>query len=211
MFENTYKDFNKFKKYINPSRDSIDKLKKFIDILDDHQKNMNLIGKSTRSAIWQRHILDSAQIEKHLHKEKNNFITIDVGTGAGFPGIVLAALGRKDLLLCEKSRKKILFLNLIAKECNLNIKMYEDKVENLKVPNVKTIISRAFAPLKDLLRKVKNIIYADTTLVIHKGKTYMQEIKEAKNFFSFSCKCYSSLTNPYAKILKINNVKNKIE
>ena len=57
--------------------------------------------------IWTRHILDSAQIEKILPKENKNYITVDVGTGAGFPGMVLAAMGRKDLLLCEKSKKKI--------------------------------------------------------------------------------------------------------
>ncbi|OUU62780.1 MAG: 16S rRNA (guanine(527)-N(7))-methyltransferase RsmG [Alphaproteobacteria bacterium TMED62] len=211
MFEKTDKNFYAFKKHLNPSKDTIYKLKKFIHILDDYQDNMNLIGKSTRASIWERHILDSAQIEKYLHKENSKYSTIDVGTGAGFPGIVLATLGRKDLLLCEKSKKKRLFLNVIAKECNLNIKIFEDKVENLEIYNAKTIISRAFAPLKDLLVKVKHFIYSDTSLIIHKGKTYMQEIKEAKKFFSFNYKCYDSLTNPYAKILQIQSVRKKSE
>ena len=211
MFEDPDKDFCAFKKHMNPSKDTIYKLTKFINILDSYQKNMNLIGKSTRPSIWERHILDSAQIEKHLHKEDNKYITIDVGTGAGFPGIVLATLGRKDLLLCEKSKKKILFLNVIAKECDLNIKIFEDKVERLKVSNVRTIISRAFAPLEGMLRKVRHFIYSDTTLVLHKGKTYMEEINQAKKFFSFSYKCYNSITNPYAKILQINNVQEKSE
>ena len=211
MFENTDKGFCAFKKHINPSKDTIYKLKKFINILDEYQKNMNLIGKSTRANIWGRHILDSAQIEKYLHKENSKYITIDLGTGGGFPGIVLATLGRKDLLLCEKSKKKNLFLNVIVKECDLNVKIFEDKVEYLDISNVRTIISRAFAPLKDLLRKVKHFIYSDTTLVLHKGKTYMQEINEAKNFFSFNYRCYNSLTDPYAKILQINNVQDKSE
>ena len=211
MFENTDKDFCAFKKHMSPSKDTIYKLKKYIHILDHYQENMNLIGKSTRKSIWARHILDSAQIEKYLHKENNKYITIDVGTGAGFPGIVLATLGRKDLLLCEKSKKKNLFLNVIAKECDLNIKIFEDKVECLKVSNVRTIISRAFAPLEGMLRKVRHFIHSDTTLVLHKGKTYMQEINEAKKFFSFSYKCYDSLTNSYAKILHINNVQKKSE
>ena len=211
MFENVDKDFCDFKKHISLDKDTIYKLKKFINILDHYQENMNLIGKSTRKSIWIRHILDSAQIEKYLHKENNKHFTIDIGTGAGFPGVVLATLGRKDLILCEKSKKKNLFLKVIAKECNLNIKVFESKVECLNVPNVKTIVSRAFAPLDGLLRKVKHFIYSDTNLVLHKGKTYMQEINEAKKFFSFSFKCYNSLTNPYSKILKINNVREKSE
>ena len=172
---------------------------------------MNLIGKSTMSSIWTRHILDSAQIEKILPKENKRYITVDVGTGAGFPGLVLAAMGRTDLLLCEKSKKKHLFLNTVAKECNLNVKMYNDRIENLRAPNIRTIISRAFAPLKSLILKVRHCLYKDTTLVLHKGKEYMKEVIEAQSLFSFNYKCYDSVTNSDAKILKINNVKQKNE
>ena len=110
MFETNEIDFFTFKKQMKPSEITIYKLKKYISILDDYQNKMNLIGKSTMSSIWKRHILDSAQIEKFLPKENKKNVTVDVGTGAGFPGIVLAALGRKDLLLCEKSKKKKYFL-----------------------------------------------------------------------------------------------------
>ena len=109
MFEENEKDFHIFKGHISPSEDTIYKLKKFISILNEYQKKMNLIGKSTLPYIWTRHVLYSAQIEKILPKEDKNYITVDVGTGAGFPGIVLAALGRQDILLCEKSKKKNLF------------------------------------------------------------------------------------------------------
>ena len=209
MFEINEKDFYIFKNQIKPSESAIYKLKKFVFILEDYQKKMNLIGKSTMSSIWTRHILDSAQIEKILPKENNNFLTIDVGTGAGFPGLVLAALGRKDLLLCDKSKKKKIFLNAVAQECNLKITMYNDRIENLRVSTVKTIVSRAFATLKNLLLKVSHFLRSDTTLVLHKGKTYMEEITEAKNFFCFNYKCYDSLTNADSKILQIINVKKK--
>ena len=211
LFEANQKDFHLFKKHIKPCREAVYKLKKFIAILNDYQKKMNLIGQSTMSSIWTRHILDSAQIEKILPEQNKKYFTVDVGTGAGFPGIVLAALGRQDLLLCEKSIKKNIFLNTVAKECNIEVKMYNDKVENLKVSNVKNIVSRAFAPLKSLLVKVKHCLRYDTTLVLHKGKTYMIEIVDAKNFFSFNYKCYSSFTNPESKIIKIENVREKNE
>ena len=211
MFESNEKDFYTFKNQIKPSEDAIYKLKKFISILEDYQRKMNLIGKSTASSIWTRHILDSAQIEKILPKEEKNYLTVDVGTGAGFPGIVLAALGRQDLLLCEKSKKKNIFLNTVAKECNLNVKMYNDRIENLKEPNIRTIISRAFAPLKSLISKVKHSLYNDTTLVLHKGRAYMKEIVEAESLFYFNYRCLNSVTNSNAKILIIDNVKEKNE
>ena len=211
MFEGNEKDFYFFKDQINPNADTIYKLRKFVSMIGDYQKGMNLIGKSTMPAIWTRHILDSAQIEKILPIEKKNNFTVDVGTGAGFPGIVLAAMGRKDLLLCEKSKKKNIFLNAVAKECNLRVKIYNDRIENLKVSNVRTIISRAFSPLKSLILKVRHCLCYDTTLILHKGRTYMKEIIEAKSLFCFNYKCYDSATNSDAKILKIDNIKEKNE
>ena len=211
MSEVNKKDFHFFKNQINPDEDVIYKLKKFVSMLGDHQKNMNLIGKSTMPNIWTRHILDSAQIEKILPKENDNYITVDVGTGAGFPGMVLAAMGRKDLLLCDKSTKKSIFLNAVAKECNLKVKMYNDRIENLRNPNIRTIISRAFSPLKSFILKVRHCLCYDTTLVLHKGKTHMKEIIEAKSLFYFNYKCYESVTNSDAKILKIDNIKEKNE
>ena len=209
MFKGNEKDFNIFKDQVSLNDDTIYKLKKFVSMLGDHQKNMNLIGKSTISSIWTRHILDSAQIEKILPKENKKNITVDVGTGAGFPGLVLAVMGRTDLLLCEKSKKKHMFLNAVAKECNLNVKMYNDRIENLSASNIRTIISRAFAPLKSLILKVRHCLYNDTVLVLHKGETYMKEIIEAKSLFYFNYKCFNSATNSNAKILKIENVKEK--
>ena len=202
-----YNDFNFFKKNINTNSEVIEKLKRFVKILDIYQKDMNLIGKSTRFTIWSRHILDSAQIAKFLHNEEQKYLTVDVGTGAGFPGVVLASLGRSDILLCEKSRKKIEFLKTISKECNLNLNIFLGKIEDLNVKNAKTVVARAFAPLKTLLVKVKHIIYKDTSLVLHKGENYNKEIEEAKNFFSFNYVCYDSITNPNSKILKIKNLK----
>jgi len=209
LFEGNEKDFNIFKDKINPNQDTIYKLKKFVRMVRDNQKNMNLIGKSTMSSVWTRHVLDSAQIEKILPKENKKYITIDVGTGAGFPGLVLAAMGRADLLLCEKSKKKNIFLNTVAKECNLNVKMYNNRIENLRAPNIRTIIARAFAPLKSLILKVRHCLHNDTILVLHKGEAYMKEIIEAQSLFCFNYKCFDSVTNSDAKILKIDNVKQK--
>lgn len=194
---------------MRPNEDAVFKLKKFVNMLREHQKKMNLIGKSTMSSIWIRHILDSAQIEKILPKENKNYITVDVGTGAGFPGLVLAAMGRKDLLLCEKNKKKKIFLNAVAKECNLKVNIYNDRIESLRASNIRTIIARAFAPLKSLILKVRHCLYNDTTLILHKGKAYMNEIIEAKSLFCFDYRCFDSTTNSESKILIIDNIKEK--
>ena len=148
MFEYENKGLEKFLNNISNDSRVIIKIKKFIDILDAYQKKMNLIGKSTKAYIWERHILDSAQIEQYLCKEEKTNNIIDVGTGAGFPGIVLAILGRKNLMLCEKSKKKINFLNQVVKELKLKVDILEGRIEDLHIENVKTFIGRAFAPLR---------------------------------------------------------------
>ena len=89
--------------------------------------------------------------------------------------------------------------------------MYNNRIENLKKPNIRTIISRAFAPLKSLILKVRHCLYNDTTLVLHKGGAYMKEIIEAESLFCFNYKCFDSATNSGSKILKIDNVKEKNE
>ena len=108
-----------------------------------------------------------------------------------------------------KKVKKNIFLNAVAKECNLKVKMYNNKIENLRASNIRTIISRAFSPLKSLILKVRHCLCCDTTLVLHKGRTYMKEIIEAKSLFNFNYRCYDSATNSDAKILKIDNIKEK--
>jgi len=204
--DNRDKDIAAFKKNIGEDRDVIRKIESFIKILDFHQEKINLIGKSTRLRIWDRHILDSAQIKKYLHKENKENITLDVGSGAGFPGIILSILGREDILLCEKSKKKANFLKIVVKELKLKVKIFDGRIEDYKKKNVKTLVARAFSPLKSLLAKVKHLTNEETVLVLHKGERYYEEIKDAKGSFSFNWECLKSLTNPSAKILKIKNI-----
>lgn len=206
MLDSENKDIESFRKLTNTDAYQIQDIKIFIKTLDVYQERMNLIGKSTRKMIWNRHILDSAQIRDYLHKEGSNSLTIDVGSGAGFPGIILSILGRKDIILCEKSKKKSTFLRAVSQELKLKIKIFEGRIEDYDGKNVKTIISRAFSPLKNFLIKVKHLICYDTVLILHKGERYVQEIDEAKNSFSFNYKCYKSLTSPNSRILKIKNV-----
>ena len=156
--------------------------------------------------IWSRHVLDSAQILRLLPKENNKDLIIDVGTGAGFPGIVLAILGRNDIVLCENNQKKVSFLNAVSKECQLKVNIFKGKIETYRNINTRIIVSRAFAPLNNLLKSIKYMIKADTILVIHKGEKYLQELEEARKDFSFSSKCYDSITNPLAKIIRIKNI-----
>ena len=181
-------------------------LEKYIFLIKKNQENVNLIGKSTISDIWFRHIVDSMQIIKYLPKEEKNKFLIDVGTGAGLPGVVLAIMGRSDVLLCEKSPKKTNFLKVVLKECSLNAKIYNCRIEDIIMNNIAIIVSRAYASIKKLILTNIHLISKETILVIHKGKKHMKEVVEAKKEFAFNFKKFDSITSKEGVILKIENI-----
>ena len=181
-------------------------LEKYVFLIKKNQENVSLIGKSTISDIWLRHIIDSLQIIKYLPKEEKNKFLIDVGTGAGLPGVVLAIMGRSDVLLCEKSPKKTKFLKVVLEECSLNAKIYNCRIEDIIMNNIAIIVSRAYASIKKLILTNIHLISKETILVIHKGKKHMKEIAEAKKEFAFNFKKFDSITSKEGVILKIENI-----
>jgi 16S rRNA (guanine527-N7)-methyltransferase len=204
--DNKNKDLFFFKNSLNVCEERMQTFLKYIKLLDLYQTKINLIGKSTRDKIWSRHILDSAQILKLLPNENKGRYIIDVGTGAGLPGLVLSILGRNDIILCENNQKKVNFLSEVTKECQLKVQIFKGKIESYNNKNTKIIVSRAFAPLNFLLKSIKHITKPDTVLVIHKGEKYLEELELARKYYTFSAKCYDSITNPLAKIVKIKNI-----
>ena len=192
------------------SQEKVVLLEKYVDLLKKYQTKFNLIGKSTISNIWERHIIDSAQIYKLLPKEKNNSFLIDVGTGAGFPGLILAIMGRKDVCLCEKSFRKAAFLKEVKDICNIKTSVINKRIEDIRNKNCGVIVSRAFSPLMKLVMSTMHLISKDTVLILHKGKRHKEEIEEAKKFFSFTLNLYDSITSQEARILRITNIRKGI-
>ncbi len=193
--------------YIEP--DKVNKIERYVTLLKKYQRHFNLIGNSTINNIWVRHVVDSAQIFRLLPQEKSNASLIDVGSGAGFPGIILAIMGRNDVLLCEKSRKKVDFLNEVIENCKIRASIINNRVENLNQNNCSIIVSRAFSSLKKLIKSTIHLIKKDTTLVLHKGKKYKEEIAEVNKRYSFKAEYYNSITSDEGKIIKLKNIKIK--
>jgi len=203
------KDVEFFIKKFNVSRETIEKLNKYKDFLISSNKLLNLIGKTTENHIFSRHFIDSAQIYD-LIEDKSEII--DLGSGAGFPGVVLKILmdyNKKDgnITLIEKSPKKCKFLQDLTDKLDLTIKIVNLKIENFKFNKISTIVSRAFKKTVDtidiLLKnndKIRNII-------LIKGKTYQQEIEEAKKKYTFDVEKFRSITSDESYILKISNIK----
>jgi len=198
-----------FIKKFNVSRETIDKLKIYKDFLILSNKKLNLIGKTTENSIYSRHFLDSAQIYNIINKKLD---IVDLGSGAGFPGLIINLLMEDEkidgkVILIEKSNKKSNFLLNISNLLNLKIKIYSKKLEDYNFNNQSSVVSRAFkSTLSTLDLLFKNISKIEE-IVLLKGKTYQQEIDEAKKKYTFNIEKFKSITSDESYILKITDVK----
>ena len=202
-------DVEFFIKRFNVSRETIEKLNIYKDFLLSSNKSLNLIGKTTENQIFTRHFIDSAQTYDLI---ENKSEIIDLGSGAGFPGVVLKILmdDKKiygNITLIDKSPKKCKFLQNLSDRLGLTLKIVNLKVENFKFNKISTIVSRAFKKTVDtidiLLKnndKIRNII-------LIKGKTYQQELEDAKKKYTFDAEKFRSITSDESYILKIRNIK----
>tara|TARA_B100000902_G_C26963239_1_gene741574 strand:- start:91 stop:759 length:669 start_codon:yes stop_codon:yes gene_type:complete len=184
---------------------AISKLKEFEKILTIWNKDINLISKSTEPHIWWRHIADTAQLV-NLVSIKSKVI-IDMGSGAGFPGIILSILGSPEVHLVESVGKKANFLKYVIKALSLDAKVHHSRIEALKPFKVDIVTARALAPLDKLLELSQKFIGKDTLQLYFKGDKFNIELDEARKKWIFDFKTYKSLTNPSSRIIEVKRAK----
>ena len=149
-----------FSRFTQVSRETITSLKKYEDILVKANKTLNLIGNSTIKDIWTRHFLDSVQVIDFI--DENDKTLVDLGSGAGFPGLVLA-IALKDkkislkIKLIEKSPKKVKFLKNLINELQLNVEVINQNILDEPIKFFDDVfVARAFKPLKMILQFMHN-------------------------------------------------------
>jgi 16S rRNA (guanine527-N7)-methyltransferase len=189
------------------SRENRDKLLEYSHLLTKWNKQINLVSSDSIKDIEQRHILDSVQLLNYI-KEKDITI-LDLGSGAGLPGLVLSICGIKRAILVESDERKSAFLLQASKISSESIEIKNSRVEALSDLSCDIVVSRAFADLNSIFNYCKNIIVRSKFLLL-KGKTYKNEIAEAKKHWLFKVKIHDSITSAEGKILEIINVKPRI-
>jgi len=192
----------------NVSRETFDKLKQYEALLKKWQKAINLVSKNTLKDIWNRHIIDSLQLIEHLPKDKNTCI-IDLGSGAGFPALIIAMCGYKNVYAIESDERKCFFMKEVAKETNTKIEIINERIENVQNLQANVITARALAKIDELLLLSKNLTNRSTNYLFLKGKSWESELKKALTDFDFQAQSFQSLTDSEAKVVKISNLKSK--
>lgn len=191
------------KNHFDVSRETLQRLEKFVDLVLTANQSMNLIGKSTEADIWSRHVLDSLQILKVI----GNKSILDIGTGAGFPGVVVSIVGGNQTFLVEKSPKKCAFLRRVKAEIEGNFEIINQEIEDVHIENIDVITCRGFASIKKTLELISNTKLNPKEFVLLKGRSYKAELEEANTSgWNFDVQSMQSLTSEESVVLTLSNI-----
>jgi len=188
------------------SRETADRLQALVDTLERWQKAINLVGRATMGDVWLRHVLDSAQLGG-LIPDRAKTLT-DLGSGAGFPGLVVAAL-RPDLgvALIEADARKAAFLGEAARRMGLprQPQIVVGRIENVAAVPADVVTARAVAPLRQLLAWADRHRTDTAICLFHKGKGWQSELTGAMKDWDIACQPLTSVTDRDAVILRIGS------
>ncbi len=174
------------------------KLSEYKKILIKENEKMNLIGKSTIIDLDERHLLDCLQIVKYLPQHEK--CVMDIGTGAGLPGIILSIIGFKNVHLVEKSPKKSSFLENCKLRLGLNYIVHNKSISEISNLNIDFVTARAFASIDKIISMTKKIINKQTKFILLKGKNYLTEL-ETINPQKYFWEAHPSITSSESKII----------
>ena len=189
------------------NKTQVDKVDYYLSSIIKHNKHTNLVGKSTIENIWDRHVLDCLQLAKYITNKKLKIL--DLGTGAGLPGVLLSIVGYQKVLMVDSVKKKTDFVRKIIKELSLTAKIQNKRIEKPPTSQYDIIVSRALAPLVKLLAYARMYSNKNTTSLFLKGRNAISEIDIAAKVYFFEYKKIKSLSSYDGCILKVNNIKNK--
>jgi 16S rRNA (guanine527-N7)-methyltransferase len=188
---------------LNYSERSISDIKIFINELLKANKKHNFISKSTENVIWHRHVLDSAQLVKFIDFSKGSLS--DLGSGAGFPGLILALFNKNKnfhVKLYEKSPVKRAFLMDISKRLSINVEVYGNVYQDFI--DTDYIVSRAFKKLEAIIQVSREIAKKSHKLIVLKGQNAQEDLKKAFIKEKYDYKLENSITNNNSKIIIVD-------
>lgn len=194
---------------LDVSRETLDALKYFEDLVVLWNPAINLISNSSVSDLWSRHIVDSAQL--FLFTLPDEGLWLDVGSGGGFPGIVVSIIAKElapslRVVLVESDKRKCVFLRTVIRELGLSVKVINDRIENVKLDDVVYLSARALRNLNSLLFIVENNVSRETVCVFPKGRSYKKELVESQKNWKFDFNLIDSNTSEDSKVIVLKGL-----
>jgi 16S rRNA (guanine527-N7)-methyltransferase len=186
------------------SRETLERLTVYLGLLRRWQPAINLVGPASLADPWRRHFLDCAQLAAHVPSAARS--CIDVGSGAGFPGMVLALLGVAGVHLIESDRRKAQFLREVARATAAPVTVHAERIERLRPWPADVVTARAVAPLPRLLQLVEPFMSSDTVCLFLKGGSVAHELTEARISWHMVTERLPSRSHPSGVVLKLHGV-----
>jgi 16S rRNA (guanine527-N7)-methyltransferase len=193
-----------FARMLDVSRETMDRLKAYVELLVSWNRRINLVSRNTIGDIWRRHILDSAQLYPHIQTQAR--ILVDLGSGAGLPGLVLGILGVPELHLVEADGRKVAFLREALRISGTKGQIHAARIDRVKPIAADVITSRALAPLSELLTLSQRFRKTDTRCLFLKGSQTEAEVSEANRAWKMRIERFPSLSDPTGCILQLEDI-----
>ncbi len=192
------------------SRETLDRLHAYAALLEKWSAKINLVAPATIADLWDRHIIDSAQV--FALAPYDAALWVDLGTGGGLPGLVCAIMARDQMpdcrfVLIESDQRKAAFLMTAARELGLsNVQVLAQRIEAAPPQSAQIVTARALAPLPQLLPLVARHSAAGAVAILPKGKAYAEELEAARKDWHFTATAHVSQTDPLARVLEIKEI-----
>jgi 16S rRNA (guanine527-N7)-methyltransferase len=193
-----------FADLINVSRETLERLEAYVALLTKWQATLNLVAPSTLADVWRRHILDSAQVFALIDRPAEPLV--DIGSGAGFPGLVLGIMGVSQLHLIESDARKCAFLREAARITGTPATIHNRRIEAVPAFPAATVTARALAPLAKLLDYTAPFLGSGGIALFLKGKTWDAELTEAGRTWRMAARGHESLSDDSGMILRIEDL-----
>jgi len=198
-----------FQRRFNVSRETIDRLTEYEQLVKKWNPVINLTAKSTITEIWTRHMADSAEIFEVANTNAGRWL--DLGSGGGFPGLVVAIIAKEhapDLAVTciESDTRKCEFLRTVTRMTEISVGVLSTRIEDTPPHNADVLSARALAPLSGLLEMAERHLSQNGTAVFHKGRSWRNEVEDALESWRFKVEKYDNPTHPDSVILKIGDI-----
>lgn len=196
-----------FARVADVSRETLDRLSVYAELLRRWQRRINLVGESTMADLWRRHMLDSVQLTKYI---PDAAVITDLGSGAGFPGLAIAIVLDRDVHLIESNGRKCAFLQEVARETGASAKVHHGRIQDIEPWASRVITARALAPvtkLLDLAVPFLELVSGDDPFCLFlKGARVEEELTEAAKRWHMEIERYSSASGEAGTVLCIRGV-----
>ena len=193
-----------FRKQIGVSRETLERLETYEKMLRRWQPTINLVSRQSLADVWRRHFLDSAQLFDLIPRNARSLL--DIGSGAGFPGLVLAILGVKDVHLVESDQRKAAFLREVSRETATDVTIINARIESISPQVFDVVTSRACAALDVLLNYSKPYLGPETVCLFPKGQSVEEELTTAKKRWHMRYMLVQSTSDSAGKIVRLEGI-----